>query len=163
VNRKSVQSEHEDEKWISAAIEAARKGSEVGESPFGAVIVSAGRALAIAHNETNSSSNPTKHAEVVAIDRAIREHGAAVLESATLYSSCAPCLMCLGAAHYAGIRRLVYSLRISDVTVLGSGDPEIEPAHLASVLGLLIETRPDVERERALRLLQQVLCSRGSI
>lgn len=152
-----------DKKWIALAIKAARYAIRSGESPFGAVIATSDTLLAVAYNRTNSTSDPTKHAEVLAINSVIHTHGSKILETSTLYSTCAPCLMCLGVAYYAGIRRLVYSLRIADVVALGSGDPMTEPDELIESLELGMENIKDVGREKAMELVLSCFHAKGSI
>lgn len=160
----AIESQHQkDMKWIACAIDLSRKAADEGESPFGTIIVASEKIIASAHNQTISLSDPTKHAEIVAIANAVREYGSDILQGATLYSSCAPCMMCLGTIYYAGIRRIVYSLRISDVAILGSGDPHVEPHQLIKSCGLGIKTTRDLCRNEALNVLQETFRLRGSI
>jgi tRNA(Arg) A34 adenosine deaminase TadA len=90
--------------------------------PFGAVIVRNGRIIAEGWNEVTSAFDPTAHAEVTAIRRACRAVGDFALEGATLYSSCEPCPMCLGAIYWARIGRLVYANTRDDAAAIGFDD-----------------------------------------
>lgn len=123
---------------LRRAIEMSERARRAGQSPFGAVIVGPG-IYCEASNETHLGM-PIRHAEIVAIEQVLRT-GADHIGDATLYSSCAPCLMCLSTAYYAGIRRVVHALAIADVRQLGSGDPDIEPSeiNLRYKLGMSIE------------------------
>lgn len=153
----------EDPGWMTRAIEQSKIASNLGESPFGAVIVSSNRVISSAHNETKSQNDPTAHAEMVAIRKIINQSGRDKLKSATLYTTCAPCLMCIGAAYYAGITRVVYAARICDAVELGSGDPPIEPSELHALSECGLEFEKDVLRESALLVMREHYKIRGEI
>jgi tRNA(adenine34) deaminase len=91
----------------SALLEAARAG-ERGEVPVGAVVVRDGRIIARGSNRPVSTSDPTAHAEVVALRRAARRTGNYRLPGCELYVTVEPCPMCLGAVVHSRVRRLVY-------------------------------------------------------
>ena len=93
---------------MAVALEEAARGGAAGEVPVGAVVVMAGRLAARAHNAPITLSDPTAHAEVLALRAAAREAGNYRLTDATLYTTVEPCLMCCGAALHARISRLVY-------------------------------------------------------
>jgi tRNA(adenine34) deaminase len=99
---------HDDERWMTLALEEAARGAEAGEVPVGAVVVVEGRLVARARNAPISLADPTAHAEVLALRAAARETGNYRLTGATLYVTIEPCLMCCGAALHARIARLVY-------------------------------------------------------
>jgi tRNA(adenine34) deaminase len=99
---------HADEQWMALALEEAARGAEAGEVPVGAVVVLEDRLLGRAHNAPISLSDPTAHAEVLALRAAARETGNYRLAGATLYATVEPCMMCCGAALHARISRLVY-------------------------------------------------------
>ena len=90
--------------------------------PFGAVIVRDGAILAEGWNEVTSSLDPTAHAEVVAIRRACEAVGSFSLQGATLYTSCEPCPMCLAAAYWARVSRLVYANTRDEAASIGFDD-----------------------------------------
>jgi len=98
-----------DEHWMQMAIEAANRAAENGEVPVGACIVDpTGELLAAASNQTITNSDPTAHAEILAL----REAGAKIvnyrLSGATAYSTIEPCAMCAGALVNARVSRLVF-------------------------------------------------------
>lgn len=98
-----------DEHWMNRAIEQARSAAEIGEVPVGAVIVDAdGSELAAASNRTIIDSDPTAHAEIIAL----RLAGTAInnyrLVGSTVYSTIEPCSMCAGALVNARVSRLVF-------------------------------------------------------
>jgi tRNA(adenine34) deaminase len=101
-----------DEHWMREALAAARRGEQSGEVPVGAVIVGAdGALLATAANAPIALSDPTAHAEILALREAARRLGHYRLEGATLYCTLEPCPMCAGALVHARIRRLVFGAR----------------------------------------------------
>lgn len=97
------------------AIELAREGMGKGVGgPFGSVIVRDGKVIAEASNEVISGHDPTAHAEVQAIRKACKKEGTFHLPGATIYTSCEPCPMCMGAIYWAHIDRVVYASAMED-------------------------------------------------
>lgn len=93
---------------MRAALRLARAAGRLGEVPVGAVVVAGGRIVGQGANRPIAASDPTAHAEIVALRRAGRAAANYRLGGATLYVSLEPCLMCLGAMVHARIGRLVY-------------------------------------------------------
>jgi tRNA(adenine34) deaminase len=91
-----------------AAIAEAEAAREDGEVPVGAIVVLGGEIKGRGRNAVISSSDPTAHAEVVALREAARATGNYRLTGATLYSTIEPCAMCAGAIVHARVGRLVY-------------------------------------------------------
>jgi tRNA(adenine34) deaminase len=110
-----------DELWMQEALRAAQRALEAGEVPVGAVVVHAGKIVGRGFNRNIADSDPTAHAEVVAL----REAGAAIgnhrLGGCELFATIEPCAMCTGALVHARIRRLVY----------GADDPKAGAVHSA--------------------------------
>lgn len=100
-----------DEKYMQMAIAEARRAAAQGEIPVGAVIVAGDRIIAKGHNLTETLSDVTAHAEMLAITAAEAERGAKYLDDATLYVTLEPCLMCAGAIAWSQIRRIVIGAR----------------------------------------------------
>ena len=98
----------DDERWMSRALEYARRAWEEGEVPVGAVLVLHGEELSGGWNRPISSSDPTAHAEVDAIRAASARLGNYRLTGTTLYVTLEPCVMCVGALIHARVGRLVY-------------------------------------------------------
>ena len=92
---------------MALAIEEARKGLRAGERPFGAVVVREDEIVARAYSVLESSSDPTSHAEILAVRAATAHLKSPSLEGCTLYASCDPCPMCAGAIFASRIERLV--------------------------------------------------------
>lgn len=90
--------------------------------PFGALVVREGKVLAEGWNEVTSSNDPTAHAEVRAIRKACEAVSSFQLQGATLYSSCEPCPMCLAAAYWARVGRIVFAADRVDAAKVGFDD-----------------------------------------
>ncbi len=93
-----------------------------GGGPFGAVVVRDGRVLGEAANRVTLDADPTAHAEVLAIRAACSELGSHDLGGALLYTSCEPCPMCLAAAYWARIGRVVFASDRDDAAAAGFDD-----------------------------------------
>jgi tRNA(adenine34) deaminase len=93
---------------MQAALRLARAASVREEIPVGAVIVADGEILAEAHNETVQRRDPTAHAELLAIHRALQKVGEDRLPLATLYVTLEPCAQCAGAIVLAKVGRVVF-------------------------------------------------------
>ena len=90
------------------AIAEAQLAAEIGEVPIGAVVVRDGKIIARAHNERETGKDATRHAEIIAIERACAALGGWRLIGCDLYVTLEPCPMCAGAAVNARIVRVVY-------------------------------------------------------
>jgi tRNA(adenine34) deaminase len=94
---------------IGAALEVARAAGSIDEVPVGAVVLDpAGRVIGSAHNEREASSDPTAHAEMVALRQAGAALGSWQLVGCTLAVTLEPCTMCAGAIVLARVARLVF-------------------------------------------------------
>lgn len=94
---------------MAAALEQAGVALELGEVPIGAVVLDAsGAVIAAAHNERELGSDPTAHAEIVALRRAGEVLGSWHLDGCTLAVTLEPCTMCAGAIVLSRIARLVF-------------------------------------------------------
>ena len=91
------------------ALKEAARAAELGEVPVGAVVARGEEILATAHNERETTNDPTAHAELLALRRAATRTGTWRLTDCTLYTTLEPCLMCTGALQAARIGRLVYA------------------------------------------------------
>ena len=94
---------------MQAALGEARKANAAGEVPIGAVIVCRGEMIARGQNSVIRTSDPTAHAEIVAVRQAARTFGNYRLNGCSLYVSLEPCAMCAGALVQARLDRLVYA------------------------------------------------------
>jgi tRNA(adenine34) deaminase len=93
---------------MEEALRCAQRAFEAGEVPVGAVAVCAGRIVGRGWNRNIADSDPTAHAEIVALREASAAVGNHRLEECELFVTIEPCAMCAGALVHARIRRLVY-------------------------------------------------------
>jgi tRNA(adenine34) deaminase len=99
----------EDEKWMREALVLARAAQEKGEVPIGAVVVYQGAIVGRGANSTITNSDPTAHAEVLALREAARTLGNYRLGGCEIFATLEPCAMCAGALIHARVSRLVYA------------------------------------------------------
>lgn len=145
-----------DEIWMQEALRVAQRALEAGEVPIGAVVLYQQKIVGRGFNRNIIDSDPSAHAEVVAL----REAGAAIgnhrLSDCELFATIEPCAMCAGAMVHARIRRLVY----------GADDPKAGAVH--SVMHVLnhpalnhrIEIRGGILAGRCAEMLQDFFRSR---
>ena len=141
---------------MQEALRCAQRALEAGEVPVGAVVVCDGRLVGCGWNRNIIDSDPTAHAEIIAL----REAGATVgnhrLGDCELFATIEPCAMCAGALVHARIKRLVY----------GADDPKA--GAVRSVMQVLnhpqlnhkIEVRSGVLAGRSAEVMQSFFKSR---
>jgi len=110
--------------FLGRAIELATENVANQGGPFGALIVRDGKVLAEGQNRVTATLDPTAHAEVVAIRAACQAVKDFSLAGATLYTSCEPCPLCLSAALWARIDRIVFAADRNDAAEGGFDDRE---------------------------------------
>ena len=106
--------------FMRAALREAHRAEVEGEVPVGVIVVHAGRVIARAHNRPIRLSDPTAHAEILALRRAGYRLGNYRLAGCTLYATIEPCAMCAGAMIHARIERLVFGARDAKAGAAGS-------------------------------------------
>lgn len=111
-----------DKIFLRKAVEIAADGIKNGGGPFGAVVSKDGKIISEAFNRVVLTHDPTAHAEILAIRKAASVLESHILDDCTLYSSCEPCPMCLGAVYWAGIKRVVYACDRGDAEEAGFSD-----------------------------------------
>jgi tRNA(adenine34) deaminase len=126
-----------DQYFMRLALREATRALEHDDVPIGAVVVKAGEVIGTGHNERELRSDPTAHAELIALREAARSLGSWRVLDAVMYVTLEPCAMCAGAIVLARLPRVV----------LGATDPKAGAA--GSVLNVLDEPRlnhrPQVE------------------
>ncbi len=110
----------QDVRCMQAALEQARTATGAGEVPVGAVVVIDGEIVATGHNCSISDSDPSAHAEIVALRVAAEASGNYRLPNATLYVTLEPCVMCVGAIAQARLGRVVFAAYDDKAGALGS-------------------------------------------
>ena len=120
--KESVDYSAEDAKFMAMAIDLSIKNVDTGGGPFGAVIVRDGEVVATGTNRVVPNTDPTAHAEIMAIRAACAKLGTFELAGCTIYSSCEPCPMCLSALYWAGVERICYGNTKDDAKAIDFDD-----------------------------------------
>ncbi len=97
-----------DEYYMQQALKEAHKAYEADEVPVGAVIVMQDRIISRGFNQVEMLTDPTAHAEILALTSAFNLLGSKYLPEAAIYITVEPCLMCAGALYWSKIGRVVY-------------------------------------------------------
>lgn len=132
-----------DEYYINEAIKQARKCSASEDVPVGAVIVQGGKIIARGYNQVEKRNNSTAHAEIIAIERAIKKVGYKHLLDCDIYVTLEPCPMCSGAIVLARLRRLVFGAfdpKAGAAANLYNITSDVRLNHRLDVLGGVCET-----------------------
>jgi tRNA(adenine34) deaminase len=145
-----------DELWMEEALRAARRALDAGEVPVGAIVVCDGEIIGRGWNRNLADSDPTAHAEIIALREAGANLGNHRMGDCELFATIEPCPMCAGALVHARLKRLVY----------GADDPKAGAVH--SVMTVLnhpqlnhrTEVRGGVLAGRCAELLQSFFRSR---
>lgn len=140
-----------DEGFLQQAIDLARQSVEVGGGPFAALVVRNGQVIGKGHNRVTLDCDPTAHAEVQAIRDACRSSRYHHLDGATIYVSCQPCPMCMAAAYWAHITRIVYAATDEEAAAAGFDDRLI-----AEELALPLSQRKTVVEQLRLDSAEEV-------
>lgn len=116
------------DRWFQLAVEETNHGLDAGTAwPFGATIVRAGEAVAVAAaaNPDSSDWDVSQHAEMVAMRRACATLRTTDLSDCTVYATCEPCPMCVSVMIWAGIRTCYYSATRNDAAEHGFSDAHL--------------------------------------
>ncbi|MFM9905952.1 MAG: nucleoside deaminase [Pyrinomonadaceae bacterium] len=112
-----------DAQFMKRAIDLARDGMDANTGgPFGCVIVRDGEIVGEGSNRVTSTNDPTAHAEVVAIRDACKRLNTFQLDGCSIYTSCEPCPMCLGAIYWARPAQVFYAGTRGDAAAAGFDD-----------------------------------------
>jgi len=114
---------------MEEALRAAQRALEAGEVPVGAIVVCGGEIVGRGWNRNLADSDPTAHAEIVALQQAGANLGNHRLGDCDLFATIEPCAMCAGALVHARVKRLIY----------GADDPKAGAIH--SVMEVLNHPR----------------------
>lgn len=140
-----------DEHFMEMALRLARKAFSMEEVPVGAVVVMDGKVVGRGYNQSLTRSDPTAHAEVLALRQAARSVGNYRLTSATIYCTLEPCAMCAGSLVWARVQRLVYGAKDPKA---GAIDSHLRLFESGSV-NHRVEVVSGVREAEAVKLLQE--------
>ena len=135
--------------------------NRTGGGPFGAIVVTdKGEVVSIGYNEVVPCNDSTAHAEIVALRRAERLFGTFSLRGnglpkLSLFTSCAPCIMCVGAIHWAGIPEVIAGARRKDAEGIGflEGPDDMDVPSFMKDMGITYKS--DILRDEVLDVLKQ--------
>ncbi|MGB7395888.1 MAG: nucleoside deaminase [Pricia sp.] len=109
-----------DKDYMRMAINKAKEGRDASNGgAFGAVIAKNGELICNVHNLVKGDDDLTQHAELRAIQIACSKIGRENLKTCVLYTSCEPCMMCLGACHWADFKKIYYGASAEDAREFG--------------------------------------------
>lgn len=137
-------------RYMGEALREAKEAFNKGEVPVGAVAVLNDEIIAGAHNIKESASDPTGHAEIIALRRASEVVGSWRLEKVTFYTNLEPCIMCMGALIQARVPRLVFGA----LDPKGGAAGSLYSLHLDNRLNHRIEVISGVRKGESRELLQ---------
>lgn len=145
----------EAEELMRLAIDAARRGIERGQSPFGCAISLDGTLLSVTHNRVLLTTDITAHAEVTALREACAKAANIHLERALVASTCEPCPMCMSALHWARVGCVYYGAAIADAAEVGFNELRISAAELVRIGGSEVRLVSGVLAQECLSLFGQ--------
>ena len=141
-----------DEKYIDIAIDI----SEKSEYPYGAIIVKDDEIIGRSDDKTLIGNSMFSHAELKAIESASKNKNLyGDLKGSTLYTSCEPCMMCLGAILYEGISKIVYAATLQDSNDYYSKEIITNIDELTKYANNNIEIVKELHRDKAVEILKR--------
>lgn len=141
-----------DEEFIDIAIEI----SEKAKYPYGAIVVRDGEIIGRSDDKTLMESSMFSHAELEAIESAAKNKNLyGELKGATIYVSCEPCMMCMGAILYEGFSKIVYAATLQDSNDYYCQEMITDIDILAKYGNSKIEIIRGLHRDKAVRILKE--------
>ena len=141
-----------DEQFIDIAIEISKKA----KYPYGAIVVKNGEIIGRSDDNTLIETSMYSHAELEAIESASNDKNLyGDLKDATLYVSCEPCMMCMGAILYEGISKIVYAATLQDSNDNYCPEMIIDIDVLAKYSNNKIEIVKELHRDKAVEVLKK--------
>jgi len=138
---------------MGEALAEARLAAERGERPVAAVAVIENAMVARAHDQALAMTDPTAHAVVVALRETARKLGTMDLSEVTIFATCEPCAMCVGAMLESQVQRLVYAVGDRRSGAAGSAiqvaQADTLPRRLEVVSGIRADEALDLVRDEA--------------
>lgn len=145
------------EELMKLAIEKARQGISLGQSPFGCAIAKDDVLLACEHNTVLTGPDITAHAEVNALRAACLHLGEVFLEGAVVATTCEPCPMCMAALHWARVQTVYFGASIFDATEAGFNELQLPAQRLLDLGGSSVQLESGLLVEPCRQLFQEWL------
>lgn len=140
------------EPMLRLALEEARQSLAEGNKGYGAVVALGNRVLATAHDTAGTDNDPSRHAEVNALTRAVKATGDSNLCGAVLYSTCEPCPMCSSLAVWSNVTAIVYGASIAQTAALGRSRIHVDARAIADNAPACLEVHGGVLAAECLEL-----------
>jgi len=154
----------EDIAYMRVALDEARSSAAAGEVPIGAVIVVEGSILSRGRNQREQWQDPTAHAEMIALRAAAADLQSWRVLDSTMYVTMEPCVMCIGAAILARVKRLVFAVLDPKGGACGSMfniPPEPRLNHRLEVMGGILEQESQELLQQFFRRLREKAVQTG--
>jgi tRNA(Arg) A34 adenosine deaminase TadA len=149
----------EPEQLMQMAIDAARRGVNSGQSPFGCAISRADQLLAVQHNTVWSTTDITAHAEVNALRAACQKTGEILLSGSIAATTCEPCPMCMSALHWARVETVYYGASIADAEQAGFNELNVTSQQMVAIGGSTVRLVPGLLAAECRQLFAEWLAS----
>ena len=146
---------------MQLAIAAARRSISKGQSPFAAIIIEQGEVVADTHNHVRLNTDPTAHAEVMAIRDACRILKTIDLSGCEMFTTCEPCPMCASAIHWARLDAVHYGATIADAAKAGFNELHMPIGTLYATGGSKVRIVPAVMQRECAALFDDWLNAGG--
>ena len=143
------------------AIEAAKRGIEAKQSPFGCAIAKGDEVVVACHNVVWQTTDITAHAEVTALREACQKTGQILLEDFVVATTCEPCPMCTAALHWARAKTVYYGATIADAADAGFNELTVDAATLLRNGGSQVELKDGILRDECRGLFRLWLSRSG--
>ena len=140
------------EKLMQHAIDAAQRGIERKQSPFGCAIAQGDRIVVASHNVVWQTTDITAHAEVTALREACRELDQILLDDCVVATTCEPCPMCTSALHWARVKKVYYGATIADAADAGFNELKVDAATLLRTGGSQVILQKGILQEECKQL-----------
>lgn len=144
-----------DKKYMQIAINKAKEGINLGQSPFGACIVKNNKLISCEHNQVWMNTDITAHAEVTAIRKACLELNTIDLSGCIIYSTCEPCPMCFSSIHWSKINKIIYGASIKDAKKFGFNELDISNKTLIELSKSTIYIESDFMKPECLEIFKE--------
>jgi tRNA(Arg) A34 adenosine deaminase TadA len=139
--------------YMRHAIHEAQIGMSEGNAGYGAVVVYEDQIIGKAHNTVNTDRDPSSHAEMNAIRKAVNTHNDQNLCGAILFSTCEPCAMCSTLAVWADLTTIVYGVSIEEMAALGKGNLQVSTRQVIEGSSCAIEVIGGIMKDECKALL----------
>jgi tRNA(Arg) A34 adenosine deaminase TadA len=140
---------------MKLAIDKAREGVALGQSPFGCAIAYRDDVVAIAHNRVLQTTDITAHAEINALREACRQLRRIHLTDCVVASTCEPCPMCMAALHWARVAEVHFGSTIEDASSAGFNELRLPAAELLRAGGSSVRLIPGLLRDECRAVFQE--------